>query len=146
MPRTPPALRQAYFDFSVLQTRWMDNDQYGHMNNMIHYSLIDTAVTNWQLQHKVFDRSGDDIRFLVVESGCVYHAEAGYPDLVHAGVRVGHVGTSSWRYEVGLFRNDEPHAFAEGFFSQVQVDALTGKPKPLSAAYRDQLSQLIQPL
>lgn len=143
MPRTPPAPRQAYIDFSTLPTRWMDNDQYGHMNNVIHYSLIDTAVTNWQLQQSVFDRSGDDIRFLVVESGCLYHTEAGYPDLIHAGVRVGHIGSSSWRYEVGLFRNDDALAFAEGFFSQVQVDARTGKPMPLSTAYRDQLSQLI---
>ena len=143
MPRTPPAPRQAYVDFSTLPTRWMDNDQYGHMNNVIHYSLIDTAVTNWQLQQSVFDRSGDDIRFLVVESGCLYHAEAGYPDLIHAGLRVGHIGSSSWRYEVGLFRNEDALAFAEGFFSQVQVDARTGKPMPLSAAYRDQLSQLI---
>ena len=143
MPRTPPAPRQAYVDFSTLPTRWMDNDQYGHMNNVIHYSLIDTAVTNWQLQQSVFDRSGDDIRFLVVESGCLYHAEAGYPDLIHAGLRVGHIGSSSWRYEVGLFRNDDALTFAEGFFSQVQVDARTGKPMPLSASYRDQLSQLI---
>ena len=143
MPRTPPAPREAYVDFSTLPTRWMDNDQYGHMNNVIHYSLIDTAVTNWQLQQSVFDRSGDDIRFLVVESGCLYHAEAGYPDLIHAGLRVGHIGSSSWRYEVGLFRNDDALAFAEGFFSQVQVDARTGKPMPLSAAYRDQLSHLI---
>ena len=146
MPRIPPAPRQAYVDFSTLPTRWMDNDQYGHMNNMIHYSLIDTAVTNWQLQQRVFDRSGNDIRFLVVESGCVYHAEAGYPDLIHAGLRVGHIGSSSWRYEVGLFRNDDPLAFAEGFFSQVQVDAQSGKPTPLSAPYRGQLGQLIPPL
>ena len=145
MPRPAPAHRTDFKFLSSLPTRWMDNDQYGHMNNMIHYSLIDTAVTNWQLQHRVFDQSGDDIRFLVVESGCIYHAEAGYPDLIHAGLRVGHIGTSSWRYEVGLFRNDEPHAFAEGFFSQVQVDGQSGKPIALSAAYRNQLSQLILP-
>ena len=103
MPRTPPATRKDYPVFYQLPTRWMDNDQYGHMNNVIHYSLIDTAVTNWQLEQSVFDLSGDKVRFLVVESGCVYHDEAGYPDLIHAGVRVGHIGKLSWRYEVGLF-------------------------------------------
>ena len=81
----------------------MDNDQYGHMNNVIHYSLIDTAVTHWQLEQAVFDMSGAKTRFLVVESGCIYHDEAGFPDLIHAGIRVGHIGTSSWLYEVGLF-------------------------------------------
>ena len=81
------------------------------MNNVIHYSLIDTAVTNWQLEQSVFDLSGDKVRFMVVESGCVYHDEAGYPDLIDAGVRVGHIRKSSWRYEVGLFCNNDNNAF-----------------------------------
>ena len=121
----------------------MDNDQYGHMNNVIHYSLIDTVVTNWQIQQRLFDESGADIRFLVVESGCVYHAEAGYPDLVNAGLRVGHIGNSSWKYEVGLFRNDESTAFAEGFFAQVYVDVTTGRPSALNRLFRSHLETLI---
>ena len=79
MPRQLPQTRAQYVQFYSLQTRWIDNDQYGHMNNIVHYSLIDTAVTNWQYEQKIFDTSGEDIRFLVVESGCVYHAEAAYP-------------------------------------------------------------------
>jgi acyl-CoA thioester hydrolase len=123
----------------------MDNDQYGHMNNVIHYSLIDTVVTNWQLDQNLFDTSGTDIRFLVVESGCKYHAEARYPDLIHAGLRVGYIGNSSWTYEVGLFRNYDPLAFAEGFFAQVQVDAKSGKPTGLSEQFRKCLEQLLGP-
>ena len=106
------------------------------MNNVIHYSLIDTAVTNWQLERSAFDLSGDKVRFLVVESGCVYHDEAGYPDLIHAGVRVGHIGKSSWRYEVGLFRNNDNNAFAEGFFAQVQVSADDNAPLALTSDFR----------
>ena len=136
MPRTPPATRKDYPVFYQLPTRWMDNDQYGHMNNVIHYSLIDTAVTNWQLEQSVFDLSGDKVRFLVVESGCVYHDEAGYPDLIHAGVRVGHIGKSSWRYEVGLFRNNDNKTFAEGFFAQVQVSAHDNAPLALTSDFR----------
>ena len=112
------------------------------MNNVIHYSLIDTVVTNWQIQQGLFDESGSKFRFLVVESGCVYYAEAGYPDLIHAGLRVGHIGNSSWKYEVGLFRNDDAAAFAEGFFAQVLVDAATGRPKALSAEFRSQLEAI----
>ena len=119
MPCTAPATWEDYPVFYQPPTRWMDNDQYGHMNNVIHYSLIDTAVTNWQLEQSVFDLSGDKVRFMVVESGWVYHDEAGYPDLIHSGVRVGHIGKSSWRYEVGLFCNNDNNAFAEGFFAQV---------------------------
>ena len=99
-------------------------------------------VTNWQIQKGLFDESGANIRFLVVESGCVYHAEAGYPDLIHAGLRVGHIGNSSWRYEVGLFRNDETTAFAEGFFSQVYVDATTSRPIALKLLFRSHLETL----
>ena len=142
MPRTPAGQRSDYLFFDQLPTRWMDNDQYGHMNNVIHYSLIDTVVTNWQIQQGLFDESGSEFRFLAVESGCVYHAEAGYPDLIHAGLRVGHIGNSSWKYEVGLFRNDDAAAFAEGFFAQVLVDASTGRPKALSAEFRSQLEAI----
>ena len=142
-------LRQAcgkkndYISFYKLPTRWMDNDQYGHMNNVIHYSLIDTVVTNWQLDQGIFDKSGNNIRFLVVESGCTYHSEAGYPDMIHAGLRVGHIGNSSWRYEVGLFRNAEINAFAEGYFTQVLVDVATNKPKSLSPSFRTRLKTLL---
>ena len=120
MPRTPPALRQAYFDFSVLQTRWMDNDQYGHMNNMIHYSLIDTAVTNWQLQHKVFDRSGDDIRFLVVESGVFIMPK---PDIQILFMRAFGLGISALH----------PGVMRLGFFEMMSRVPL---PRVFSAKYR----------
>ena len=136
MPRTPLATRKDYPVFYQLPTRWMDNDQYGHMNNVIHYSLIDTAVTNWQLEQSVFDLSGDKVRFLVVESGCLYHDEAGFPDLIHAGVRVGYIGNSSWKYELGLFRNNDNTAFAEGFFAQVQVSANDNTPLTLKSDFR----------
>ena len=143
MRRPSPADKNKYVQFYQLPTRWMDNDQYGHMNNVIHYSLIDTVVTNWQLDQKIFDTSGTDTRFLVVESGCKYYSEAGYPDLIHAGLRIGHIGNSSWSYEVGLFRNKDPLSFAEGFFSQVQIDAKSGKPKILSDEFRGRLKKLL---
>ena len=144
MPHTLPATRKDYPVFYQLPTRWMDNDQYGHMNNVIHYSLIDTAVTNWQLEQSVFDLSGSKVRFLVVESGCVYHDEAGFPDLIHAGVTVGHIGKSSWRYEVGLFRNENNNAFAEGFFAQVQVSADNNAPLALKPGFRACLEIIMQ--
>jgi len=145
MPRTPPGRRDAYRVFHRMPTRWTDNDAYGHMNNAIHYMLFDTAVTFWQIDQGVFDLSGRETRLVVVESGCVYHAEAGFPDLVHAGLCVGHVGTSSWRYDIGLFRNDEDSAFAEGFFVQVQVNAGTGRPEPLAPALRAALARITSP-
>lgn len=142
MSRRPPSHREAYFAFQQLPTRWQDNDQYGHMNNVIHYSLFDTAVTNWQIAQGVFDLNATEMMLMVVESGCRYFDEAGFPDMIHAGLRVAHVGNSSWKYEIGLFKNDCPTAFAEGFFAQVQVDVDTGKPTPLSDAVRNRLESI----
>ena len=141
MSKSGPSPRSAYHDFQILQTRWEDNDAYGHMNNIVHYSLIDTAVTNWQRKRGFFDALG--VKFMVVQSGCTYFAEASYPDTVHAGLRVAKIGRASWTYEIGLFRNDEPTAFAEGFFAQVQVDDDTARPSPIKDTFRQYLEQIL---
>lgn len=132
--RSAPPQRAAYAHFDQLPTRWADNDQYGHMNNVIHYALFDTAISNWQMSKGIFDATGKLSRMVVVESGCIYHGEAGYPDLIHVGLRLGHLGRSSWRYDLALFRNDDDIAFASGFFAQVNVDAASGRPAPLDQA------------
>lgn len=141
MSKSGHSPRSAYHDFQILQTRWEDNDAYGHMNNIVHYSLIDTAVTNWQRKRGFFDALG--VKFMVVQSGCTYFAEASYPDTVHAGLRVAKIGRTSWTYEIGLFRNDEPTAFAEGFFAQVQVDDDTARPSPIKDTFRQYLEQIL---
>jgi len=141
MSKSGPSHRSDYCAFQVLQTRWEDNDAYGHMNNIVHYSLIDTAVTNWQRDHGFFDIV--DVKFMVVQSGCTYFAEARYPDTVHAGLRVSKIGRTSWTYEIGLFRNDEKTAFAEGFFAQVQVQNDTARPSPIKDVFRQHLERLL---
>ena len=142
MPRPAPATRTDFKAFKSMQTRWMDNDQYGHMNNVVHYSLFDTAVSNWQIEKGFFDPRGETSKLMVVESGCRYFDEAGYPDMIHVGLRLGHLGNSSWRYDLGLFRNDANNTFAEGFFSQVMVDAQTGRPTPIAPNVRQALQTL----
>lgn len=140
--RPEPALRMAYRAFVPLTTRWLDNDIYGHMNNAVHYGLFDTAVNGWLIGQGALNIRGDLIG-LVVESGCRYHAEMAFPDRVTAGLRVAHLGTSSVRYEIGLFRNDEDRASAEGFFVHVYVDAITRRPAPLSEPLRSACAQLL---
>ena len=111
------------------------------MNIIVHYSLIDTAVTNWQRERGFFDVV--DVKFSVAQSGCIYFAEARYPDAVHAGLRVAKIGRTSWTYEIGLFRNEENTAFAEGFFAQVQVNDNTGRPSPIRDNFRQHLEQVL---
>jgi len=140
--RPTPSTRAAYRAFRTIQTRWMDNDVYGHMNNVVHYSLFDTAVNGWLVEQGVLDIHAGDQVGLVVEAGCRYFSELAFPDVVHAGLRVTKLGTSSVRYEIGLFRNDEQGAAAEGFFIHVYVDRTTRRPKPLGERLRAALAVL----
>lgn len=138
----PGSKRQAYKTFRLLTTRWLDNDIYGHMNNVVHYSLFDSAVNGWLIERGVLDIHGGNQIGLVVETGCRYFGEIAFPDVVHAGLRVAKLGTSSVRYEVGLFRNDEETAAAEGFFVHVYVDRLSRRPKPLNEPLRAALETI----
>lgn len=141
--RQYPSTRQAYRAFRTIATRWMDNDAYGHMNNVVHYSLFDTAVNGWLIEQGLLDFKAGKQVGLVVETGCRYFSEIAFPDTVAAGLRVARIGTSSVRYEVGLFRNDEPLAAAEGFFVHVYVESASRRPAPLSDALRQGLASLL---
>ncbi|MBD0413490.1 acyl-CoA thioesterase [Oryzicola mucosus] len=140
--RPAPSARSGYKTFRTITTRWMDNDAYGHMNNVVHYSLFDTAVNGWLVEQGVLDFHAGDQIGLVVETGCRYFAEIAFPDVVHAGIRVAKVGSSSVRYEIGLFRNDEEMAAAEGFFIHVYVDRVSRRPKPLTDRLRGILATI----
>lgn len=140
--RASPSPRASYKAFRIIGTRWMDNDIYGHMNNVVHYSLFDTAVNGWLIDAGVLDIHAGEQIGLVVETGCRYFSELAFPDMVTAGIRVAKLGSSSVRYEVGLFRNDDDLAAAEGFFVHVYVDRQTRRPKPLNDLLRDALAAI----
>lgn len=140
--RPVPATRDAYRVFRTIPTRWLDNDVYGHMNNSVHYMLFDTTVNCWLIKNSLLDIHGGDRIGLVVETGCRYFAEMGYPDTITSGLRVGKLGTSSVRYEIALFRNDDQRAAAEGFFIHVYVDRATRRPNPIGDRLRTALAQI----
>ena len=131
-----PDGRSTYARFREITTRWMDNDVYGHVNNVVYYSWFDTAVNAWLLEQQVLDLHDGSAIGLVVETGCSYYSSIAFPDRVHAGLRVAHVGTSSVRYELGLFANDRQQAAAQGHFVHVYVDRSTRRPVPLPPALR----------
>jgi len=137
--------RGDYRRFVRLSTRWADNDAYGHINNVAYYAFIDTAVNQILIEAGLLDVHRSAIIGVAAESGCRFHASAAYPDVIHAGVRVGRSGTSSIRYEVGLFRNDEEEATAEGFFVHVMVRRETMRPAAIPEALRAFLEELTEP-
>lgn len=141
--RPKPGTRADYTAFSVITTRWLDNDMYGHMNNAMHYQLFDTAVNGHLIEQGVLDLKTSETVFLVVETGCVYHGELAFPDVIHAGIRVARLGGSSVHYEIGLFRNDDNTAAAEGRFVHVNVDRVTRRPVPIADGARAVLGALM---
>ncbi len=141
--RPQPERRAAYRHFDRITTRWLDNDAYRHVNNVVYYSWFDTAVNRLLIERGVLDIASSPVIGLVVETQCRYFRPVTFPDTVTAGVRVGHLGTSSVRYEIGLFRNEEPTAAAQGYFIHVYVDRDTSRPVPLPAELRDLLRGLL---
>lgn len=139
---TEPARRADYRHFLTIQTRWMDNDVYGHVNNVVYYAYFDTVVNEYLIRAGVLDIHAGDVIGLVVETGCRYHASVAFPDLVTAGLRVSKLGNSSVRYEIAIFRNDEDQAAAEGHFVHVYVDAATRRPTPIPPSLRAALERV----
>jgi acyl-CoA thioester hydrolase len=127
-----------------LATRWSDNDIYGHVNNVVYYSWFDTAVNEVLISRGLLDPHGGAIIGLVVESGCRYHRPLAFPQRVELGLRVGRLGTSSIRWEIGVFGDDAPEAAADGHFVHVHVDRETRRPVPLPDMWRAGLADLVR--
>jgi acyl-CoA thioester hydrolase len=130
-PQPQPEGRAGYKAFRTISTRWMDNDAYGHVNNVVYYSWFDTAVNAHLIEQGALDIHAGETIGLVVETQCNYFAPVAFPQSVEAGLRVARMGTSSVRYEVGLFRPDEPLTVARGHFVHVYVDRASRRPTPL---------------
>ena len=123
----------------------MDNDAYGHVNNVVYYSFFDTAVNRWLIERGLLDIAGSEAIGLVVETQCRYLSPITFPDRVTAGVRVVHLGRSSVRYELALFRNDDETAAALGHFVHVYVDRASRTSVPIPDAVRHALQGLRSP-
>jgi len=143
MTKPVPDTRDRYRHFHLITTRWMDNDAYQHVNNVVYYSYFDTVVNQYLIEQGALDIVASPVIGLVVETKCNYFSPITFPETVHAGLRVARLGTSSVRYEVGLFRNDDPLAAAQGHFVHVYVERATNKPAPLPAPLRAALEPLV---
>ncbi|UCH48528.1 MAG: acyl-CoA thioesterase [Betaproteobacteria bacterium] len=143
MSRPQPQTREQYRHFQVIPTRWIDNDVYLHVNNVVYYSFFDTAVNQYLIEQGVLDIERSDIIGLVVETKCNYFTPITFPDLVHAGLCVEKLGNSSVRYGIGLFRNDDDSAAAQGHFVHVYVDRTTRKAAAVPTDMRAALERIL---
>jgi acyl-CoA thioester hydrolase len=142
MNKPTPDTRRHYPHYLPITTRWMDNDAYGHVNNLVFYSYFDTVVSQYLIVSGVLDIAASSVIGLVVETQCRYFSPLSFPDLVHAGLRVAQLGRSSVRYEIGLFRNDEQQAAAQGYFVHVYCDRQSRRPVDLPAPLRAALERI----
>ncbi|TCK84155.1 thioesterase family protein [Paraburkholderia sp. BL9I2N2] len=140
--KSKPARRETYRHFNSIQTRWGDNDVYGHVNNVIYYAFFDTAVNHHLIERGVLDIANSSVIGLVVETRCTFFSSMGFPDTVHVGLRVVHLGNSSVRYEIALFRNDADEASAVGEFVHVYVERATNRPVTIPGPVREVLQSL----
>ena len=138
--RQEPETREQYRHFITITTRWMDNDVYGHINNVQYYSYFDTAVNRYLIEEGVLDIHAGEVIGLVVETHCNFFSSAAFPDDIEAGIRVAQLGRSSVRYEVGLFLENSVKAIAQGHFVHVYVDRASQKPVEIPQALRSVLS------
>ena len=130
-PKPQPEGRGGYKAFRTITTRWMDNDAYGHVNNVVYYSWFDTVVNAHLIEQGALDIHHGETIGLVIETQCNYFAPVEFPQAVEAGLRVAKIGNSSVRYEVGLFLAGEPLTVAKGHFVHVYVNRADRRPTPL---------------
>ncbi len=145
MTRPTPQSLSDYPHHLSIPTRWNDNDIYGHVNNAVYYAFFDTAVNRFLIDNGLLDLEKSKTIGLVVETGCAYFAPISFPDNITAGLRIAKLGKSSVRYEIGLFRNDDTAAAAQGHFIHVYVDKETRRPVAIDGKMRDVLKTLSPP-
>ncbi len=139
--KAPVGTRADYPHFLAIPTRWMDNDLYGHVNNVVYYSYFDTVVNRYLIDPGGLDIHRGLVVGIVAETQCRFFKSFTYPETVDAGLRVGRLGNSSVRYEIGLF-GEEDAARAEGHFVHVFVERASNKPTPIPASIRSALERI----
>jgi len=137
--------RDRYFYWLDIQTRWQDGDPYGHVNNVLYYSYFDTALTKMLIDHLILRGPYWNAMGLCVESQCRFHDSITYPEMVETGVRIGHIGNTSLRYELALFKAGAPKPCATGHFVHVFVDPQTRRPISLVEPVREAMKRLMLP-
>lgn len=144
MPAEKPTLSRGDFPhFLVIPTRWMDNDLYGHMNNALYYAFFDTVINQYLIAVGGLEIHTGEIIGLAVETQCQFFQPIAFPEVVDAGLRIGKLGNSSVRYEVGLFRQGDTEIAAYGYFVHVFVDRQNRRPTPIPSSIRQSLERLI---
>ena len=135
--------RDNYFSFKPITTRWMDNDVYGHINNVTYYSFFDTAANSYLIEATGFDIQTSPVIGYVVNSGCNYRSSIKFPDKIETGIRIDKIGNSSVQYGIAIFKEGEHEAAAHGHFIHVFVDRETEQSVPIPETIRTAFERIL---
>jgi acyl-CoA thioester hydrolase len=135
--------RASYRYFTDITTRWLDNDIYGHVNNVVYYSYFDSVANKYLIEEGGLDIKNSQVVGFVVASNCQYKSPIAYPQVIEAGLRVNRLGNSSVEYGIGIFQQDSSVASAMGTFTHVFVDRSTDKPVAIPASIRSALEAVL---
>ncbi len=143
MTNKPQITRAEFVHFVAVPTRWMDNDIYGHVNNVLYYAFFDTAINQYLITEGGLDIAGGSVIGVAAETHCQFMQSLAFPEIAEVGLRAGKLGNSSVRYELGIFKQGEATAAAIGYFVHVFVDRATRQAVPIPAGIRAALERLI---
>lgn len=144
-PRRPPPLRAEFVEFSTVQTRWTDNDLYGHVNNSIYAFYFDSVINRYLIGYGGLDIHAGTVIGVVAETSTRFIASFAYPEEIEAGLAVRELGARSVRYHVGLFAAKEPSARVFGDFVHVFCDRASMRPTTMPSRIRIALERLKAP-
>jgi len=139
----PDTQRINYRYFSEINTRWKDNDVYGHVNNVAYYSYFDTVANKYLIEQGGLDISNAEVVGFVVASQCQYLAPIAYPEAIEVGFRANRLGSSSVEYGLAIFRKGESEAVAHGTFTHVFVNRASGQSAPIPESIRRALESVL---
>ena len=142
MGRNKQALRADYRYFVEIPTRAVDLDQNGHVNQSVYHSFFETLLAIYFKEECGLESNQGEFMVFCVENGCNYRRELNFPQMVEAGMRVGHIGNTSVRFEMALFTAGHEEAAATGFFADVLVDSRTHRPTPIPPQFREKFEQM----
>ena len=143
-PREVPLERSVFARFVAATTRWKDHDPYGHLNNVVYYELFDAAVNELLIHAGLLDPAASEVIGLVVDSNCKFFSSLAFPDSVEVGVAVEHLGRSSVRYVLAVFKAGAPLASAQGRYTHVYVERAGGRPTPIPDGHRRLMQSLVR--
>jgi acyl-CoA thioester hydrolase len=135
--------REEFKHWLIIPSRWMDNDVYGHVNNVLYYAFFDTVINEYLITEGGLDIHAGEIIGLAVETQCQFLQSIAFPEKIDAGLRVSKLGNSSVRYEIGLFKQGDTGAAAFGYFVHVFVNRLSRRPEPIPEMIRAALAKLV---